>query len=419
MMRKFTAIASLILLATMAQANDEAEIYNVRMVVSVVQTPPYADEIYLAGSMNDWQPGTLAIPHVGNGVYVLTAKWPVGEPIEYKFTRGKTWASVEKGTYGEEVDNRVLTLEKTPHEVVVYNHIARWSDITEAVPTQTLLSIAPSEGTQRDRTRSGDIRSMGPLRAPQLGGTREVLVYLPPGYRGGEDRYPVLYMLDGQNVFDESTSYIGAEWGLDEAMEKGVPAGTLRPCIIVAVYNSGARVNEYTPFPHPRRGGGDADKFLDFLVNTVKPYIDQTFRTMPEREHTTFVGNSLGGLLTLYAATKHSDTFQSYGVVAPSLQWMNYKILDTLDSTKLPSDLRFWIEVGEGREPLVAPEEESGNGQPSVGKYTQACRRLADTLKAKGITADTQLHYTEHKSEFHDEREWGARAADMLNFLVR
>jgi predicted alpha/beta superfamily hydrolase len=169
----------------------------------------------------------------------------------------------------------------------------------------------------------------------------------------------------------------------------------------------------------PRRGGGDADKFLDFLVNTVKPYIDQTFRTMPEREHTTFVGNSLGGLLTLYAATKHSDTFQSYGVVAPSLQWMNYKILDTLDSTKLPSDLRFWIEVGEGREPLVAPEEESGNGQPSVGKYTQACRRLADTLKAKGITADTQLHYTEHKSEFHDEREWGARAADMLNFLVR
>lgn len=418
MLAKYALIASVLALTIALPAQGAEDKYNVRLIVSVVSTPPYPDEIYIAGSMNDWQPGELAIPHVGDGVYVRSFDWPVDGPISYKFTRDKTWATVEKGTFGDEISDRVVTLSATPKDVVIYNHVARWSDQIKSKPTQTQFSYPASLEAQRPSTRSGNIQAFGPVPAPQLGGQRQVLVYLPPGYDASDDRYPVIYMLDGQNVFDESTAYIGIEWGVDEALEKGIADKSQKPCIVVAIYNSGNRVAEYTPYAHPRRGGGEADKFLAFLIETVKPLVDKTYRTKPEREHTTLVGASLGGLTSLYAAMTHSDVFQSFGVVAPSLQWTSYKIMDTIKTAKLPSDLRLWIEVGEGRDPLITATEAETGDQPKVGKYTTACRELVEILKSKGIS-DAHLHYAEHESEFHDEREWGERATDLLSFLVQ
>lgn len=408
----------LVCAATAADAANTTPTYQVRLVVSVVNSDKPADEIYVVGTMNDWQPGTTALPHVGNGVYVKTLSLTTTDPVEYKFTRGKSWTTVEKGTYGDEINNRVVTLSRAPGEVVIYNHVSHWADEIKYNSTQTLFSLPESLEALRPSTRTGNIKAIGPLPAPQLGDMRQVLVYLPPGYEESNERYPVLYMLDGQNVFDESTAYIGVEMGLDEAAEKGVPTGELRPCIIVAIYNSGARVSEYTPIAHPRRGGGEADKFLDFVVETVKPYIDKNFRSKPDREYTTFAGASLGGLCTIYAAMRHHDVFQSFGVLAPSLQWSSYQIMPKFRAADLPSDLRFWIEVGEGRDPLISTAETEPDGQPKVSKYTSACRELGEILKSKGIKADN-LHYKEHASEFHDEHEWGERAKHMLNFLVK
>lgn len=400
------------------QAQELPTTHRVRIVVTVGQVAPYADQIYLAGTINDWQPGKLAIPHVGDGIYARTVEWPIDGRIEYKFTRGATWATVEKGFFGEEIRNRTFTPRVTPRDVVVFQHVARWADQREPVPTQAMFSTVPSRQTPPSSSRTGDVREIGPLDAPQLGGERSVLIYLPPGYDESKDRYPVLYMLDGQNVFDASTSFIGVEWGLDEAAEGGIKSGTLKPCIIVAVYNSTNRFDEYTPYVDEEHGGGEADKFMAFLIETLKPYIDKEYRTQPDRQHTALAGSSLGGLLSLYAATKYHATFQTFGVVAPSLQWADYRILRDLEAATLPNDLRFWIEVGVGDTPLGSLKKKLLGGKAKLSPYHSACRETAEILRAKGITGEDQLHYQEFTGWFHDEHEWSARATAMLDFLM-
>lgn len=400
------------------QAEDAPAMHQVRVIVTVGQSAPFVDQIYLAGSFNNWQPGALAIPHVGNGIYAQIVKWPLGKRVEYKFTRGPSWETVEKGFYGDEIRNRVFTPRKHPNALVVYNHVARWADQETPVPTQAVFSSVPSRRILPRNSRTGDVRTIGPIDAPQLGGERTVLVYRPPGYDQSDEHYPVLYMLDGQNVFDASTSFIGVEWGLDEAAETGIASSKLRPCIIVAVYNSSNRFDEYTPYHDAEHGGGEADKFMRFLLETLKPHIDKEYRTKPDREHTALAGSSLGGLLSLYAATKHHDTFQTFGVVAPSLQWAEFRILRELETAQLPKDLRLWIEVGVGRNPLNVISNKLMGGKPRLTPYHSACREISEILQAKGISSEKQLHYKEHASWFHDEHEWAARATPMLDFLI-
>jgi predicted alpha/beta superfamily hydrolase len=419
-------LASTLLGGGLAGAEEKPQSTNVphrvRLIVTVGQAAPYPDQIFLAGSINNWIPGVLAIPHVGDGIYARTFKWNSGK-IEYKFTREANWESVEKGLYGAEVANRILIINDKPAEIVAYHHVARWADQDQAIPTLAVFSSQagridePSAASPKS-TLTGDVRTIDPIDVPQLGSQRQVLVYLPPGYDDSEDRYPVLYMLDGQNVFDAGTSFIGVEWGLDEIAEAGILAGKQHPCIIVAVYNSANRINEYTPYADPKHGGGEADKFLAFLVETLKPQIDTRFRTKPGREHTALAGSSLGGLLSLYAATTQHETFTRFGVIAPSLQWADYKMVSALREAKLPEDLHFWIEVGVGSSVLGKMKDTLMGEKPRLNPYHSACREVSEILREKGFTDPGQLHYREDPSWFHDEKSWSKRSESMLHDLI-
>src|SRR5512139_2503958 len=144
----------------------------------------------------------------------------------------------------------------------------------------------------------GHVRVISDVRSPQLGNTRDIHVYLPPSYRASGRHYPVVYMHDGQNLFDPETSFSG-EWGVDETLERLGPEGV--ETIVVAIPNmGGARCDEYSPWTDPRAGGGRGDAYLAFIVETLKPRIDLKFRTRREREHTGIMGSSMGGLISLY-----------------------------------------------------------------------------------------------------------------------
>ncbi|HUF50971.1 MAG TPA: alpha/beta hydrolase-fold protein, partial [Longimicrobiales bacterium] len=172
----------------------------------------------------------------------------------------------------------------------------------------------------------GLIKCLDRLHSPQLANERELLVYLPPSYGTGARRYPVIYMHDGQNLFDPATSFAG-EWAVDQTLEAASEEGV--ETIVVGIPNLGPeRAHEYSPFLDPAHGGGKGEAYLRFIVETIKPLIDADFRTMPDRASTGIAGSSLGGLISLYAFFRYRHAFGFAGVMSPALWFANGAVLD-------------------------------------------------------------------------------------------
>lgn len=236
---------------------------------------------------------------------------------------------------------------------------------------------------------------------------RPVWVWLPPGYDSAPARrYPVLYLLDGQNVFDGTSA--GAEWMVDETAQRLVLAQQVQPMIVVAVPSGRDRVDEYTPTPGrmdgARRGGG-GPAFARYLLDDLKPVIDARFRTRPDAAGTTVGGSSLGGLLSLWIALHHGDRIGAALVVSPSVWWDDGFIERDVHQWTLPKGgqrPRLWLDIG---------------GQEGPGAVS-AVRRLRDALIARGwMFPGPHLAYLEVADARHDELSWAARVEDMLKFL--
>ncbi len=242
--------------------------------------------------------------------------------------------------------------------------------------------------------------------SPQLRNERDVYVWLPPGYEHGARRYPVVYMHDGQNLFDEPSSYAG-EWRVDETMQQLSAAGL--PAIIVGVQNKGVdRFREYTPFRGGRFGHGRGDNYVLFLARTLKPLIDIEFRTMQRREHTGIIGSSMGGLISLYGFARYSNIFGFAGIMSPSL-WVGHgAIFDTINDTTFSG----------GRVYLDAGGRETPSGVRGVNMMLDDTRRLNILLQQKGFVAGRTLLYREAAEATHSEAAWAERLPGALRFLL-
>jgi predicted alpha/beta superfamily hydrolase len=261
----------------------------------------------------------------------------------------------------------------------------------------------------------GILKVVEEVYSPQLGNSRDLLVYLPPSYYQGNKRYPVIYMHDGQNLFDPEASFAG-EWGVDETLEMLSLEGL--EAIAVGVPNMGAeRLDEYSPFVAPG-GGGKGDRYLRFLVGTVKPIIDREFRTLTRRRFTGILGSSMGGLISLYAFFRYPEFFGFAGAMSPAFWFANRAIFPYVkDAPYLTGKL--YLDTG---------TREHAPGQaglvPEMQARIRSLRHLADTrlmedlLLEKGYRSGQDLLYLEEKGALHEEAAWARRLPQALRFLL-
>ncbi len=255
----------------------------------------------------------------------------------------------------------------------------------------------PPDG-EDGHTVSGTVLRLPNLHSPQLHNERDLYVYLPPDCGLAGRRHPVLYMQDGQNLFDDATSFAG-EWHVDESLEEW--AGDIAAPIVVGIANAGARrLDEYTPFVDERHGGGDGAAYVEFVVETVKPLVDRTFPTLPQRDSTGIAGSSLGGLISLFAFFVRGETFGRVAALSPSVWFGNREILRFLRGAPRP-DGRIYLDTG------------TAEGWKTV----RNARRLRSRLVRKGYAEGRQLTYVEARGAGHGEAEWARRFPAAARFL--
>ena len=261
---------------------------------------------------------------------------------------------------------------------------------------------------------TGNILVAQEVNSPQLHNKRDIFVYLPPSYAGSQARYPVLYMQDGQNLFDPATSFSG-EWCVDETLEDLAREEALET-IVVGIPNMGMdRTNEYSPFLDPTHGGGHGNQYVAFIANTLKPLIDHHFRTLPQRRKTGIMGSSMGGLISLYAFFRREDVFGFAGVMSPSLWFARGAIYSYVENASyLP-----------GRLYLDAGTREMGGSRVNLMKrlqsrnYYAGVRRMKRLLVAKGYRPVRDIVHVEEKWANHSEAAWARRLPVALRFFIR
>jgi len=232
---------------------------------------------------------------------------------------------------------------------------------------------------------------------------RDVTVYLPPGYDDAGRRLPVLYLHDGQNLFDPERAHVkGQHWRVGETLDGLIDNGSVPPLIVVGIDNTGtSRIHEYTPTRDARLGGGLAPQYGRFIVEELKPFIDRTYRTRPDAASTILGGSSLGGLVSLFIGFTYPGVFGGLVAMSPSVWWDRRVILSTIRRTRPRPALRIWVDMGtaEGRRAM------------------DDARMLKAALVGAGWNAGTDLSYAEYEGATHSETAWAARFGAAVTWL--
>jgi predicted alpha/beta superfamily hydrolase len=278
-----------------------------------------------------------------------------------------------------------------------------------AIPAASVPRFAAAAGP--GHTLTGDVRFIENFRSAALGNSRTVAVYLPPGYDSSNERYPVLYAHDGQNLFDGATAFGGSEWGLDETAERLIRSGELPPFIIVAPYNGGnERIDEMTWVPDPEDGGGKkGELYADFIVNELRPYIDANLRTRPGEPR--LLGSSLGANMNLHIARTRPGIFTAgVGAMSSSIGWADREITKRYAWDPLPQPRpRIWLDMGTREGDARRPER--------FPVRVEEVQELGEVLRARGWRDGEDLSVRVIEGAEHAEYWWNLRAAEVLKFL--
>jgi len=234
------------------------------------------------------------------------------------------------------------------------------------------------------------------IEAPQLKTTKKIWVYLPLGYENSSKSYPVIYMHDAQNLFDAKTSYAG-EWKVDEILD------SLKANVIVIGIEHGndKRMDELTPFKNEKYGGGNADAYLDFIVTTLKPYVDSNYRTKPKAKNTSIFGSSLGGLVSFYGVLKYPEVFGNAGVFSPSF-WFSEDIYEYAKTAK-KSKAKIYFMCG---------DSESEDMVSDMQKMTEIMSE--NRCDCKNLTKEVII-----KDGRHNEKMWSEEFGKAIIWLLK
>lgn len=388
--------------ASAAPADRAGDPVRVVFTVTVPADTPPPVEVYLAGDFQGWNPGDpeFRLVRSADGLWRIALDLDPGGTVAFKFTRGY-WGVVEKGPQGQEIPNRTLSVRAAgEHRFTV----ASWA---QGPPP------APLSGTRTGHVETITVEGF-------LGG-RRVWIYLPPGYADDPAvHFPVLYMLDGQNLFDAATSFVG-EWEVDETCEREIAAGRIAPLVVVGVDNgSRDRVREYTPWADSTRSeGGGADEHLQAVVTILLPAVAARYRVLTGPAHTGLAGSSLGGLFALYGGMARPDVFGLVAAFSPSLGWAQHRLYDwtasrtlSLMASRTAHPLRIYMDMGEWES--GHPRDGDGNGIPDPFDALRIQQRILVEL---GFQEGRDLLVVEEMGAPHHESAWARRLPAALEFL--
>ncbi len=338
------------------------------------------DTLYIAGSepqLGNWQPDAVPLIQVDKNTYQLKVKLPLNTNIEYKFTRG-SWNKQEVIADGTIPGNKYLTVT---HDQTVTHHIENWTD----------RFYKPVGGI------TGNLKYHNNFYANRLKNERTVVVWLPENYETElQKHYAVLYMHDGQNLFDPNTSYIGVDWQMDETADSLIKKGEIEEIIIVGIYNTTDRVEEYDDTEKGRA-------YMDFIINDLKPFIDSNYRTIPDRNHTAVMGSSMGGLISFYLIWRYPEVFSKAGCLSTSLLRNNGALLKEIENfTGQKPEIKIYLD---------------SSGKGSEGRMKRHYENMKKLLISKGFVEGVDLEYYFDKEGDHSERAWARRVWRPLKFM--
>ncbi len=372
-----------LLLATALSFNLQAQTPSVIHVTFVLTSPdlPSDTSVYITGSLEQlgmWKPGKVKMEAKGD--HTWTREMVIDRPlsIEYKYTLG-SW----------EHEGADASLTPLPNLV---------ANVTEDKTVKDTVLFWTREKRKRVNHGqiTGTVRYHRALKGAGLK-DRDLVVWLPPDYETDEARrYPVIYMHDGQNIFDPVTSAYGTDWSIDEAVDDLIRKKSIDPVIVVGVYNTSDRMKEYTP-------GDKGTAYMEFIVETVKPLIDSTYRTMPDRENTIVGGSSAGGMASFMLVWEYPEVFSKAICMSPAFRSVSaggWNYVKTVESSKeRKRDVFIYMDNGGlGLESQL---------QPGIDEMLTA-------LKSKGYEDGKDFVFLADPAAQHSEGDWAKRFPSAL-----
>jgi metallo-beta-lactamase class B len=358
--------------------------------IEIITTPSAhkEDGVFVAGSFNKWNPGENAYHFFNeNNKLVLEIKNLPANTYQFKFTRGD-WQKVECTNQGIDVANKQVQLSS---DTTVQYEIAAWKDDYTIAKKHTATANVHILDTA--------------FFIPQLNRTRRIWIYLPAEYNVTKKHYPVMYLQDGQNLFDGVTSAFGEEWGVDECLDSLIAKG--KPgCIVVGIDNSTtSRMSEYNPYEFTLRDSintktftAEGDQYIEFLTQTLKPFIDKKYRTLAAKENTIIAGSSMGGLIAYYAALKYPGVFGKAGVFSPAF-WTAPAIKQLTDSIGSNISGKFFFYCGENESAVM------------VDDMNEAAEKL-------GSNSDAMIYTVIDGEGKHNEKAWRKWFAEFYVWMM-
>jgi len=335
--------------------------------------------LFVAGDFNNWDPGHVAFEFQkqNDGSWQLSKSLSKGA-YNFKITRG-SWQKVECTGDGKSIDNRSFALS---HDTTIRIDVGGWQDNFKSEEKRHTATT-----NVHVITESFDI--------PQLGRQRRIWIYLPADYESYHKKYPVIYMHDGQNLFDAYTSGYG-EWGVDEIIDK-LPVR--EQCIVVGVDHGGEhRMTEYNPYDS-KFGKAEGDQYVDFLVKTLKPYIDEHYRTKSDVKSTTIAGSSMGGLISFYAVLNYPKVFGNGGIFSPSF-WIAPEMF-SYARQHLNAKSRFYFVCGDSE----------------GGDTVEPMKKMVKLVRSKGISEQNSPEIIV-KGARHNEKQWNGDFPAFYQWLI-
>ena len=352
-------------------------------VTSIPANTPAGATIFVAGSFNGWNPGSTPMIADGAGNYLYTIPEGSGT-VQFKFTRG-SWATVEGNASGQYLPNRSFSYTGNPQTLQLT--ILSWEDT----------------GTSNPGTAASNVQIMNSaFFMPQLNRSRKIWIYLPPDYQTSQKTYPVIYMQDGQNLFDNATAFAG-EWQVDETLNRLFEQGDYGAIVVGIDNGGGSRINEYTPWVNAQYGGGEGDQYMQFIAETLKPHIDSNYRTKPGAEYNALIGSSLGALISNYGGVKYTNLFSKIGSFSPAYWIVSNEFNNYIAATtENLSNMRIYFVAGTNESATMVAEIE----------------KAKNSLQNKGLTTENTFVKLDTYGQ-HNENYWKGEFAAAYQWLFQ